>query len=132
MLGLDLDGEETVNNNLSTDAQVQGDIQTEESLRLDGRFEGTIECAGTLIVGSNADIQADIFAEKAVIGGTVEGDITARSKIEIRSTGEIHGDLAAPVLHIDRGVVLEGQCTVNTGDAESEDAKVTSIQKKLG
>lgn len=132
MLGLDLNQEETVNNNLNTDAQIDGEIHTEKSLRLDGQFQGTIFCGGTLIVGSNADITADIVAEKAVIGGTVEGDISARSKIEILSTGEIHGDLTAPVLHIDRGVVLEGKCTVNTGDGESEDAKVTSIKKKLG
>lgn len=131
MLGLDLDQEETVNNNLSTGAEVQGEIDTEDSLRLDGRFEGTIRCGGTLIVGSNADIHADIHTEEAVVGGTVEGDITARSKIEIRSTGEIHGDLTAPVLHIDRGVVLEGQCTVNTGEVDSEEAKVTSIKDKL-
>lgn len=132
MLGLDLDQEETVNNNLSPGAEVQGEIDTEDSLRLDGRFEGTIRCGGTLIVGSNAEIHADIHTEEAVVGGTVEGDIVARSKIEIRSTGEIHGDLTAPVLHIDRGVVLEGQCTVNTGEVDSEEAKVTSIKDKLG
>lgn len=132
MLGLDLDEEDTVSNTLSTDSRVEGEIETDDSLRLDGRFQGTIQCGGTLIIGSNAEIQADILAEKAVVGGRVDGDITAHSKIEIRSTGEIHGDLTAPVLHIDRGVVLEGNCTVNTGEAASEDAKVTSIQDKLG
>lgn len=132
MLGIELDGNESVSTTLGPATKFEGDISTEESLRVDGSFEGTINCNGTLIIGEGAEIEAKIVAETAIIGGRVDGNITAHKKIEIRNEGEIFGDLTAPVLHIERGVTLEGNCTINTGGDETDEAKVTSIKEKLG
>jgi cytoskeletal protein CcmA (bactofilin family) len=132
MLGIDFEDSESVSTRLGPGTDFEGDINTEESLRIDGSYEGTINCNGTLVIGSSAEVEAEIVAETAIIGGEVNGNITAHEKIEIRSDGKIFGDLTAPVLHIERGVILEGSCTINTGDENTEDAKVTSIKKKLG
>lgn len=131
MLGIEFNENESVNTAVGPGTHFEGVLNTEESLRIDGSFEGTINCNGTLIIGNNAEIEAEIVAETAIIGGKVNGNITAHRKIEIRNEGEIFGDLTAPVLRIERGVVLEGNCTINTGD-DSEEAKVTSIKEKLG
>lgn len=132
MLGIDLEKAESVSTTLGPGTSFEGVINTEESLRIDGSFEGTINCNGTLIIGNGAELDAEIVAETALIGGRVDGNITAHDKIEIRESGEIYGDLNAPVLHIERGVKLEGNCTINTGSEETEEAKVTSIKEKLG
>lgn len=132
MFGLDVDKDQAVETILSKGTQFEGTLNAEESLRLDGQYEGSIQCSGTLIIGASADIEGDIVAQTAIIGGRVNGNISAHEKIEIRKTGEIFGDLTAPVLHIDKGVVLEGSCTINTGGDDSEEAKVTSIKEKLG
>jgi len=132
MLGIDFKGSESVSTRLGPGTNFNGDINTEESLRIDGSFDGTINCNGTLVIGSNAEVEGEIVAETAIIGGEIDGNITAHEKIEIRSDGKIFGDLTAPVLHIERGVILEGSCTINTGDNNTEDAKVTSIKEKLG
>lgn len=130
MLGFNDDKNQTVETILSSGTTLDGMINSDESLRIDGTFEGTIHCNGTLIIGPGADIEAEIVAEEAIIGGRVNGNITAHKRIEMRKSGEIFGDLTAPVLHIEQGVVLEGSCTINTG--EHTDAKVTSIKEKLG
>lgn len=132
MLGIELDDSESVSTTLGPATKFEGVINTEESLRVDGSVEGTINCNGTLIIGEGAEIEAEIVAETAIIGGRVDGNITAHKKIEIRNEGEIFGDLTAPVLHIERGVILEGNCTINTGGDETDEAKVTSIKEKLG
>lgn len=132
MLGIEFDSAESVNTTLGPGTSFDGVVNTEESLRIDGSFEGTINCNGTLVIGSGAEVEAEIVAETAIIGGHVDGNITAHEKIEIRQNGEIYGDLTAPVLHIERGVKLEGSCTINTGANEAEEAKVTSIKEKLG
>lgn len=132
MLGIDLNDSESVSTTLGPATKFEGVINTEESLRVDGSVEGTINCNGTLIIGEGAEIEAEIVAETAIIGGRVDGNITAHRKIEIRNQGEIFGDLTAPVLHIERGVILEGSCTINTGGDETDEAKVTSIKEKLG
>jgi len=130
MLGFGNEGNEPVETIISSGATLDGVLDADESIRIDGTFEGTINCGSTLIIGPSADVQAEIITHEAIIGGRVDGNITAHDRIEMRSTGEIYGDLTAPVLHIEKGVVLEGSCTINTGD-ESE-AKVTSIKEKLG
>lgn len=132
MLGIEVDESESVSTTLGPGTNFEGVINTEESLRIDGSFEGTINCNGTLVVGPEADIEAEIVAEKAFVGGYVDGNITAHEKIEIQDNGEVYGDLSAPVLHIEQGVKLEGNCTINTGDEQTDEAKVTSIKEKLG
>jgi cytoskeletal protein CcmA (bactofilin family) len=131
MLGINFNEEQPVDTIISAGTKLNGVLDTDESIRIDGGYEGTIHCRETLIIGPTADIEADIVADVAVIGGRVSGNITAHSKIEIRTSGEIFGDLTAPVLQIERGVVLEGSCTINTGGNASEE-KVTSIKDKLG
>lgn len=130
MLGIGNDQNEAVETVIGSGTTLDGSLDVEESIRIDGTFEGTINCAGTLIIGPGADVQAEIIAEETIIGGRVDGNITAHERIEMRTTGEIYGDLTAPELHIEKGVVLKGSCTINTG--EESEAKVTSIKEKLG
>lgn len=131
MLGIDLNAGEAVETVIGPETTFEGSFDSDESIRIEGEFKGNIDCRETLIIGSEADINADIITNRAIIGGRVEGNIVAHEKIEIRNTGEIFGDLTAPVLKIERGVVLEGSCTINTGGKEA-DQKVTSIKDKLG
>lgn len=135
MLGLDEDQTESVSTTLGSTTKFEGTVDTDESLRIDGLYEGTINCNGTLVIGSDAEVKAEIEAGSAIIGGHVNGDVTADERIEIQNNGEIFGDLTAPILHIERGVTLEGNCTINTGGTggdESDQEKVTSIEEKLG
>ncbi|MFP4686728.1 MAG: polymer-forming cytoskeletal protein [bacterium] len=131
MLGIKFNEEQPVDTIISAGTKLNGVLDTDESIRIDGSYDGTINCRETLIIGPSADIEADIITDVAIIGGKVSGNITAHSKIEIRNSGEIFGDLTAPVLQIERGVILEGSCTINTGSNSSEE-KVTSIKDKLG
>ncbi len=131
MLGIEFESDESVETIIGPETSFKGNFDSEDSVRIEGEFRGTIDCRQTLIIGPEADINADIITERAIIGGRVEGNIVAHDKIEIRNTGEIFGDLTAPVLQIEKGVVLEGSCTINTGGKEA-DKKVTSIKDKLG
>jgi len=130
MLGIKTGETETVENIIGEKTKLEGEIDADNSIRIDGEFKGTIHCRGTLVIGAGAEVNADITANAAIIGGSVNGAITASDKIDIHTTGEIYGDLTAPVLQIERGVVLEGSCTINTGGGEKE--KVTSIKNQLG
>lgn len=130
MLGINTDETKSVENIIGKKTKLEGEMDTDNSIRIDGEFEGTIHCRETLVIGAGADIDADITTNKAIIGGRVNGTITAHEKIEIHTTGEIYGDLTAPVLKIEKGVVLEGSCTINTGEEDTE--KVTSIKNQLG
>jgi len=90
--------------------EVKGDIISKETIRVDGKVEGQIKAAETVIIGENAFVKGDIEAKHIIIGGKVTGDVLATNKLEILATGELHGDIRTPRLFIAEGVIFEGTC----------------------
>ena len=93
---------------------IKGDLIASEDLTLYGRMEGTVTLEGghTLTVGRFADIRAAIDAKAVVVQGSVTGNITAREKIEIQTTGAVAGDVYSPRLAIADGASLRGKVDV--------------------
>lgn len=100
--------------NLNTDVEIKGTIRFNDSLRLDGKFEGELTSdSGLLIIGKNGNIHAEINVGSAIIEGKVHGNIQAKDKIELRSTAQHFGDIQAARLVVEEGVVFVGKCDVN-------------------
>jgi cytoskeletal protein CcmA (bactofilin family) len=78
--------------------------------RLDGKFEGEIFESGTLIVGEKAMVKGKIALNTIIINGLVEGDIYAKTRVEIHSTGKVAGNLFTPILTINEGGIFDGHC----------------------
>jgi len=100
--------------NLNTDVEIKGTIRFNDSLRLDGKFEGELASdSGLLIIGKNGNINAEINVGSAIIEGKVQGNIQAKDKIELRSSAQHFGDIKAARLVVEEGVVFVGKCDVN-------------------
>ena len=80
-------------------------------------MEGTVTLHGghTLTIGRHADIRAAIDAKAVVIQGTVTGNVTAREKVEIQTTGSVSGDVSSPRLAIADGACIRGKVHVEQG-----------------
>ena len=61
---------------------MQGDLRSSGGVRVDGDFSGTIEIAGNLVIGEQAQVVATISAHNVQVQGTVQGDVTAK-RLEI-------------------------------------------------
>ncbi|MDJ0830002.1 MAG: polymer-forming cytoskeletal protein [Desulfobacterales bacterium] len=98
---------------LGADVNVEGTIEFKGTIRLDGNVKGRI-CSdgGTVIVGENAVIMADVVVDKAIIMGEVQGTINAKERIEVYHPGRVKGDIQAPVISIDAGVMFNGKCSM--------------------
>ncbi len=93
---------------------VKGTIDVKDgTLRIDGEFEGTINCPGTLVVGKDGSVKADVAVTSAIIGGKVKGNIDAREKIELQAGSRLEGDIKTIRLVIDEGVFFEGSCKMS-------------------
>lgn len=90
-----------------------GLLQCDGSLRIDGHGEGTIETAGNVIIGAGAQVTGDITAENVSVSGTVKGNITARGRLEILSTGRVWADITAASFLIDDGGFFRGEITMS-------------------
>ncbi|MFH1782831.1 MAG: polymer-forming cytoskeletal protein [Candidatus Omnitrophota bacterium] len=102
-------GEEKI---LDVDASMQGTLAFKDpvNLRINGSFDGKLDTKGSLTIGENATVRADINGEEVIIGGKVTGSIIALKKLSILSHAHIVGDITAPVLDVEAGAVIQGKC----------------------
>src|SRR4030043_2004583 len=114
---------------LGKETVFEGKMTFEGVFRLDGKFEGEIFESGTLIVGETAIIKGKIGLNTIIINGLVEGEIYAKVRVEIHSTGKVHGNLNTPILTINEGGIFEGHCKME-GVIERKEDDVNFISKK--
>jgi len=89
---------------------IKGELSGSEDLTLQGHMEGKISLPEhTLTIGAKADVKADIAAKAVVVVGIVTGRVSAKDRIDIRSTGTITGDIVSPRLVIAEGGTLRGK-----------------------
>lgn len=93
--------------------KIKGTITGTEDLYIDGQVEGTIRLEqNSLTIGSNGEVDADVFAKDIVIEGKVTGNVTAGDRIDIRKTGSLSGDLSATRIAIEDGAVFRGSVDI--------------------
>jgi cytoskeletal protein CcmA (bactofilin family) len=106
---------------LGKETNFNGVLRFGETLVVQGKFKGTIEATGALIVGKDALVDADrITISSLTVYGTVIGNIRAIDKVEMMSGAKVQGDVTAARLRIADGVLFEGQCSMTTVDKEVE------------
>jgi cytoskeletal protein CcmA (bactofilin family) len=98
-----------------------GILRFKETLCIQGKFKGTIEATGALIVDRGAVVEADhITVSSLTVYGTVVGAVHAMDKIDMLSGAEVRGDCTAARLRIADGVLFEGQCSMTALDKDVE------------
>jgi cytoskeletal protein CcmA (bactofilin family) len=89
---------------------VKGEITGSEDLTIDGQVEGRIGLPEhTLTVGPNATLVADINAKSVIVFGSVVGTITAREKVELRSSASAEGAITCGRILVQDGAKLNGK-----------------------
>ena len=95
---------------LGKSIRIKGDLSASEDLTLYGQMEGSVTLPGhTLTIGPHADIKAAIAAKSVVILGAVIGNVSARERVEIQTTGSVTGDVESPRLAMEDGGSLCGK-----------------------
>ncbi|MDR3249278.1 MAG: polymer-forming cytoskeletal protein [Treponema sp.] len=98
-----------------------GFLRFKETLCIQGKFRGTIEATGALIVDRGAVVEADhISVTSLIVYGTVIGEVHALDKVDMLSGAEVRGDVTAARLRIADGVLFEGQCSMTKSEKEVE------------
>ncbi|MDR2110014.1 MAG: polymer-forming cytoskeletal protein [Spirochaetaceae bacterium] len=98
-----------------------GFLRFKETLCIQGKFKGTIEATGALIVDKGAVVEADhISVTSLIVYGTVIGAVHAMDKVDMLSGAEVRGDVTAARLRIADGVLFEGQCSMTGVEKEVE------------
>jgi cytoskeletal protein CcmA (bactofilin family) len=111
---------------------VTGEANFKAMMRVDGHLSGRIaSTSGTLIVGANGKVDANIEVAIAVIHGTINGDIVATQRLELGRAAKVNGNIQTPSLIIEQGAVFEGSCKMLQMSAAAADkSKKESNAKK--
>lgn len=98
-------------------AEMQGTLNFKDNvnLKINGNFKGTLDTRGTLTVGEQAKVEADINGDNIVIAGNVRGNITANKMLVLMPTAVLYGDITTPKLNIVEGAVFQGLCKMHEG-----------------
>ena len=98
---------------IAADVEITGTIKTASSVRIDGKLEGELNCGGDAIVGKDAKIKGNLTVTSASIEGTINGNVTAKDRIEMKSSARVTGDIRAKRLSVEDGVTFVGRSEVN-------------------
>ena len=99
---------------LSSGVSIKGDVTFKNELVVDGQVEGTIKSTGSLTVGQNAKIKADITASSVTVYGNVTGNITATERCALEPGASVQGDISAPRLALNENAAFMGRATIST------------------
>ena len=96
-----------------------GTLRVEGSMIIHGEVEGSITCTGELVVGKTGRIKADLDVGSAVVGGWVEGRISAKERVELQTDSHLKGDVHAKSFVIQDGCFFQGNCIMGEANKTS-------------
>jgi cytoskeletal protein CcmA (bactofilin family) len=91
-------------------SEIEGKYSFSGTLLLNGKFQGEIASTDTLIIGERGVVSASVRAGTVIINGELVGNVEATERIELKGNARVFGDLEAPVVVVDEGVLFEGHC----------------------
>ena len=98
---------------LGPQAVMEGSLVFEGTLFMNGHVKGSIESRdGSIVIGEDAVIHADIFVRTATVNGEIKGTVRATERIELHPPARVFGDLTGPIVIIHEGVIFEGNCAI--------------------
>jgi len=113
----DVDVKTTV---IAQDTQWKGDITSEGSVHIHGRFEGSVRAKVAIFVAEGAEVDAALASDSIVVAGMSKGSIRAQSRFEVLPSGRVAGDIVSPTLVVHEGAVMAGQLRMSPGEAAPE------------
>ena len=94
---------------LAAGLMIEGKIEGSGHVRIAGNFKGDVHVQGNLTIEAGAKVTGGVRAHTVVVGGELEGNIDAASRVELLQTGVLHGDLKAGSLTVAAGSRMRGR-----------------------
>jgi cytoskeletal protein CcmA (bactofilin family) len=105
---------------ISQGIKIKGEVTGSEDLFVDGVVEGKVNLSnGILTIGPNGSVKADVDAREVMVSGRIEGNITAREKVQLWSSGQVSGEVRTERLAIEEGATLRGKVEAGKSAAKS-------------
>jgi cytoskeletal protein CcmA (bactofilin family) len=112
---------------ISQGIRIKGEVTGSEDLFVDGLVDGKLNLTnGSLTIGPNGSVKADVNAREVIVRGKIEGKVTGRDKVQLWSTGQITGEVQTESLSIEEGALLKGKVEAGKQPAKASEPRVAA------
>jgi cytoskeletal protein CcmA (bactofilin family) len=111
---------ETVISIIGPGMNVIGECQTDGTIRIEGRVQGTVRAGKAVVVGRDGAVDGDVITQDAVISGRVSGTLIAESRLELQATCRIEGEVRARRMQLEEGAILNGRVQMGENFRDSQ------------
>lgn len=102
--------------------RVEGDFTSQGDVTIEGEVQGHVVTSGSLTIGSEAKLKADVTAEEASVAGSIEGNVSIKKRLELKSTAKILGNVICDTALIEAGAVLHGNTSIGSNTKKESHA----------
>lgn len=120
-----------MNTIIGRDSKIEGVLEVEGGLRVDGTVKGKISATDMLSVGDSGVIEAEVNVKTAVIGGKMVGNILAQERIELQAKAVVEGDIRTKNLIVEEGAVFHGSCNMKSVPGMNVESHLPGINQKI-
>ncbi len=100
--------------------RVVGDCHSTDTVRIEGRLEGSVRADKAVVVGEGGQVTGDIRTQDAVIAGQVKGALDVDSRLELHATCVVDGEVRAKRIRLDEGGIVNGNVSIGPKDASQQ------------
>ena len=99
---------------LDSETDLTGELNFKDTLRIDGKFQGSVRTGKSLVIGETADVNAEIDVESIFISGKVQGKVRASERVELHRTARVDAEVHTKILVVEEGAQFEGHCSMKS------------------
>jgi cytoskeletal protein CcmA (bactofilin family) len=110
-------------------SEIEGKYTFSGTVMINGTLRGEISSKDTLIVGEKGVIHASIRAGVVLVSGEIVGNVVGLERVELRGTARVSGDIEAPIVVVDEGVMFDGHCRMTRAADDARDHSVVALKR---
>jgi cytoskeletal protein CcmA (bactofilin family) len=114
-------------NSLVKGTKVEGNIESDNDIRVDGTIIGTLHCNAKVIIGPDGYIDGEVRCVNAMIEGKFNGTIKVQDTLMVKETAEVNGDVTTSKLSIASGAIFNVICKMTENIVSLNDSKSSKV-----
>ncbi|SRR5690554_503851 len=125
-------GTTTGHNMIVANTRLTGNVIAQNDFRIDGEFEGGLDCEAKVIIGEGGRFEGDIKCANAVVEGYFKGHLNVREVLYVKESAEIFGEVVTGKLVVQSGSIFEVKCKMtdqNSADLQVKDSSSNGNKK---
>lgn len=114
---------------IATGNQIQGNLNAEGDIRIDGSIKGNVHCKAKVLIGASGVVEGSIFCREADIAGLVTGNINTNEMLHLKGNAIVNGDIHTAKLLIEPSVSFNGKCQMGANIVELNPEKAAVVNE---